>query len=133
MSQTVKKVKYFLNSGYQNKLGSQAIQNITERLDKVYKKFFKKQGGIPTFKKVKKYKLFTLKDNVISLNGYKYKFYKLRQIDRTQVIKTVTVKRDNIGYFYICISLILESPRFIYGDYVILQVIQLIGTHSCLY
>ncbi len=102
---------------YWNKLGSQAIQNITERIDEGYKKFYKKQGGLPSFKKVSKYKSFTLKgkvgykleDNIISLNGYKYKFWKSREIDGK--IKTVTVKRDNIGDFYICISLEIEDPK----------------------
>jgi putative transposase len=103
---------------YWNKLGSQAIQNITERIDEGYKKFYKKQGGLPSFKKVSKYKSFTLKgkigykleDNIISLNGYKYKFWKSRPIDGT--IKTVIVKRDNIGDFYICITIEKENPKY---------------------
>lgn len=103
---------------YWNKLGSQAIQNITERIDAGYKKFYKKQGGLPSFKKVSKYKSFTLKgkvgykleDNIISLNGYKYKFWKSREIDG--VIKTVTIKRDNIGDFYICISLEIGDLKY---------------------
>jgi putative transposase len=103
---------------YWNKLGSQAIQNITERIDEGYKKFYKKQGGLPSFKKVSKYKSFTLKgkigykleDNIISLNGYKYKFWLSRPIDGT--IKTVIVKRDNIGDFYICITIEKENPKY---------------------
>jgi putative transposase len=103
---------------YWNKLGSQAIQNITERIDEGYKKFYKKQGGLPSFKKVSKYKSYTLKgkvgykleNNVISLNGYKYKFWLSRPIDGT--IKTVTIKRDNIGDFYICISLEIEESKY---------------------
>src|SRR5574344_202567 len=103
---------------YWNKLGSQAIQNITERIDEGYKKFYKKQGGLPSFKKVSKYKSFTLKgkigykleDNIISLNGYKYKFWLSRPIDG--IIKTVIVKRDNIGDFYICITIEKENPKY---------------------
>lgn len=103
---------------YWNKLGSQAIQNITERIDDGYKKFYKKQGGLPSFKKVSKYKSFTLKgkigykleDNIISLNGYKYKFWKSREINGK--VKTVTIKRDNIGDFYICISLEIEESKY---------------------
>ena len=70
-----------------NNLGSQAIQQITERIDNAYKKFFKRLGGLPSFKKRIKYKSFTLKGSV----GYK--------------IKTITIKRDNLGSFYICVSL----------------------------
>lgn len=111
------KLKKLPKYSYWKKLGSQAIQNITERIDEGYKKFFKKQGGRPTFKKVKKYKSFTLKGkvgykldkNIISLNGYNYKFSLSREIEGK--IKTVTVKRDNIGDFYICISLEIEESR----------------------
>jgi putative transposase len=54
----ITKLKKLEKYKFWSKLGSQAIQNITERIDEGYKKFFKKQGGVPTFKKVKKYKSF---------------------------------------------------------------------------
>jgi len=47
--------------GWWKRLGSQAVQEICQRLDTAYQRFFKKQGGLPHFKKVKKYKSFTLK------------------------------------------------------------------------
>ena len=103
------------------KVPSQAIQNITERIDNGYQRFFdyikkRKQGlkptrvSPPTFKKIKKYRSYTLKgktgykinENTISLNGYKYKFWLSKPIDG--IIKTVVIKRDNIGDFYICIT-----------------------------
>jgi len=108
-----KKNKY----AFWKKVPSQAIQDITERIDNAYKKFFdytkgkiKQRVSPPTFKAVKKYKSYTLKGkvgykingNVISLNGYKYKFWLSRPIEGT--IKTIIVKRDNIGDFYICIT-----------------------------
>jgi putative transposase len=40
---------------------------------------------------------------VVSLNGYQYRFWKARDIVAN--IKTVTVKRDHIGVFYLCITL----------------------------
>ena len=43
------------------KLGSQAVQEVLERLEAAWERFFKKQGGPPRFKKVKRYKSFTLK------------------------------------------------------------------------
>ena len=65
-----------------NSLGSQAIQDIAQRIDKGYKLFFRnREHGIksspPSFKKVKKYKSFTLKqagyklysDNRIKIGG----------------------------------------------------------------
>ena len=100
-----------------NNLGSQAIQQITERIDNAYKKFFKKQGGLPSFKKRMKYKSFTLKgkvgyklrDNIICLNGYEYKFSKNQTIKTDDKIKTLTIKRDNVGDFYICVSLEIKD------------------------
>lgn len=107
------------------KVPSQAIQEITVRIDNGYKKFFdyakkksKLKASPPTFKAVKKYKSYTLKgkvgykleNNVISLNGYKYKFWLSRPIIGN--IKTVIVKRDTIGDIYICISLEQEEPKY---------------------
>jgi len=97
---------------YWQKVGSQAVQEITERLDKGYKRFFKKEGGIPSFKKINKYKSFTLKQsgwkllgkNHIQLLGRNYKFVKSREIQG--VIKTVTVKRDTLGKLWLCFSVI---------------------------
>lgn len=104
---------------------SQSIQNITERIENGYQKFFdfvkgktKLKASPPTFKAVKKYKSYTLKgkvgykieNNVISLNGYKYKFWLSRPIDGT--IKTIIIKRDNIGDFYIFITIEKEESKF---------------------
>ena len=106
------------------KVPSQSIQEITARIDNAYRKFFdyakgktKLRVSPPTFKKIKKYKSYTLKgkvgykleNNIISLNGYEYKFWLSKPIDGT--IKTIIVKRDNIGDFYICISLELEQSN----------------------
>jgi putative transposase len=107
------------------KVPSQAIQDITDRIDRAYKKFFNYKKGKsklrvspPSFKKIVKYKSYTLKGkvgyklegNVISLNGYKYKFWLSRAIDGT--IKSIIVKRDNIGDFYICITLEKEDLKY---------------------
>jgi putative transposase len=86
-----------------NDLGSQAIQEITERIDEGYKKFFRHENKRPpTFKKVKKYKSFKLKGktgykingNVLIINKKHYKFWLSREIDGD--IKTLSVKRDTL-------------------------------------
>ena len=107
------------------KVPSQSIQDITVRIDDAYKKFFEYAKGKtklrvspPSFKAVKKYKSYTLKgkvgykleDNVIFVSGYKYKFWLSRPIDGA--IKTVIIKRDNIGDFYICITIEKENPKY---------------------
>ncbi len=113
----ITKLKKLEKHSFWKKVDAQSIQNITQRIEEGYKKFFKKQGGLPSFQKVKKYKSYTLKqtgykieDNIIYLNGYKYKFWKSREIDGK--IKTITIKRDNIGDFYICITLGIEKPKY---------------------
>ena len=95
-----------------NSLGSQAIQDIAQRIDRGYKLFFRnREHGIksspPSFKKVKKYKSFTLKqagyklysDNRIKIGDRIYKYHKSREIEGK--VKTVTVKRDSLGDLYI--------------------------------
>jgi len=107
--------------GHWQQVGSQAVQDVVERLDKAYQRFFAyRRGelgiktGLPRFKKVKKYKSFTLKQagwkllggNRIRLNGRNYKFTLSRPINGT--VKTVTVKRDQAGRLFVCFSVIEE-------------------------
>lgn len=93
-------------------VGSQAIQDIVDRIDKAYSLFFgnlkrKVRTSPPSFKKVKKYSSFTLKQagwklldgNKIRIQGKVYKFSKSRDIPAD--IKTVTVKRDSLGNLYL--------------------------------
>ena len=95
-----------------NNLNSQAIQNITDRIENAYTLFFgnlkrKIKTAPPSFKKRIKYKSFTLKqtgykysgDNAFLIGKRKYKFFKSRDIDGK--IKTVTIKRDSINDLYI--------------------------------
>ena len=58
------KLKRLNKYNYIKELDAQSIQNIVERIDLAYQKFFKeyknkKKVSIPKFKKVKKYKSFT--------------------------------------------------------------------------
>ena len=83
---------------YWQNLNAQAVQDVVQRLEKAYKRFFVGQGGLPRFKKVKNYRSFTLKQNgwklldgnKIRLLGRNYKFVKSREINGA--VKTVTVK-----------------------------------------
>jgi putative transposase len=97
-------------------LGSQAIQDITDRLDKSYKLFFgnlkrKVRTSPPSFKSRFKYKSFTLKQagykldqnvNEITINKRKYKYFNSRIFDGD--IKTLTVKRNHKGEIYVIFS-----------------------------
>lgn len=107
------KLKRTKRFSHWNKLGSQAIQNVTERIDRAYKLFF---GNLkrhvrttpPSFKSRRKYKSFTLKQkagwkllpgNVLLLGKQKHKYHRSRDIEG--IVKTVTIKRDSLGDLYV--------------------------------
>ncbi len=107
------KLKRLPKYSHWNLVGSQAIQDIAFRIDKAYKLFFgnlkrKVKTSPPGFKKVKKYSSFTLTQygwkllggNKIRIQGIVYKFSKSRDIPPD--IKTVTIKRDSLGNFWLC-------------------------------
>ena len=99
-----------------NKLGSQAIQDITDRLDRAYSLFFsnlkkKVRTSPPSFKSRKRYQSFTLKqagyklnqeENEVIINKRKYKYFNSRCFDGN--VKTLTVKRNHKGEIYIIFS-----------------------------
>lgn len=111
----ITKVKKTLHPEWQA-LGSQAIQDVVERVDRSYKAFFdhvkKKRHGRkspPSFKKRSRYSSFTLKqagyafhaDNKVTIMGREYKYCKSRPIEGD--IKTLTVKRNALGEIYLIV------------------------------
>jgi len=99
------------NSFWQS-VGSQAVQDICQRINKAYQLFFKhNKKGVrpPGFKKVKKYKSFTLKQagykflgsNRVKIGNRVYQFWKSREIEGK--IKTLTIKRTALGELFIVI------------------------------
>lgn len=109
----LKKIEKFQ---YLKEFGSQALQDVAERIDRAYKLFWKNlelkhKTAPPGFKKVRKYKSFTLKqagwkfdeeNGIIYIAKQKYRYFKSRNVEGR--IKTVTVKRDALGdiYIYFC-------------------------------
>jgi putative transposase len=98
-----------------NQVGSQAIQDIIQRIEKAYQLFYRNlKHGIktapPGFKKVKRYKSYTLKQagwkllegNKVRIGNKIYKYSKSRELP--EKIKTVTIKRDSLGAFWLCFS-----------------------------
>ncbi|MEL6578378.1 MAG: transposase [Cyanobacteria bacterium J06621_12] len=115
-----KRIKYW------QQVGSQAVQDICQRIDKAYKLFFKQfERGTrpPSFKKTRKYKSFTLKQsgykflsgNKIRIGNRAYKFSKSREIEGK--IKTLTVKRNNLGELFILVvtDFVTESIGVVTG------------------
>ena len=104
-------------------LGSQAVQDVVERLDRSYQAFFAwcktrsgKRKSPPKFKKRWKYNSFTLKQagyridgNVIRIMDKNFKFWFHRPY--SGIVKTVTVKRTAHGDYYIYLS--VEEEVFI--------------------
>ncbi len=97
---------------YWQQVGSQAVQDICQRIDKAYKLFFKqfKRGTRPpNFKKTRKYKSFTLKQagykflggNKLKIGTKVFKYAKSREIQGR--IKTLTVKRNGLGELFILV------------------------------
>ncbi|MGH1392949.1 MAG: RNA-guided endonuclease InsQ/TnpB family protein [Trichormus sp.] len=93
-------------------VGSQAVQDICQRIEKAYKLFFKhNKKGVrpPVFKKVKKYKSFTLKQagykflggNRVKIGNKVYQFWKSREIEGT--VKTLTIKRTSLGELFMVV------------------------------
>ncbi|MBD2486854.1 RNA-guided endonuclease TnpB family protein [Aulosira sp. FACHB-615] len=93
-------------------VGSQAVQDICQRIEKAYQLFFKhNHKGVrpPGFKKVKKYKSFTLKQagykflngNKVKIGHRVYQFWKSREIEGT--IKTLTIKRTPLGELFMVV------------------------------
>jgi len=108
------KLKKLDKYSHWNQLGSQAIQDIADRIDKAYRLFFRNQkhgikSGTPHFKKRKNYKSFTLKQagykllngNQILIGKKLFKYSKSCNIQGR--IKTLTIKRDKLGDIYIFI------------------------------
>ncbi|MGB3190419.1 MAG: transposase, partial [Limnoraphis sp.] len=93
-------------------VGSQSVQDICQRIEKAYKLFFKyNKKGVrpPNFKKVKKYKSFTLKQagykflggNRIKIGSKIYQFWNSQPIEGK--VKTATVKRTPLGELFLII------------------------------
>ena len=103
---------------YWRDLGSQAVQEVCERHEKTYQRFFAGQGGLPRFRKVKKYRSFTLKQAGWKLEDETLeKKHRKLKIDKTTYkmvyhrplcgeIKTVTIKRDGCNRLWACFSVI---------------------------
>jgi putative transposase len=106
---------------YWRKVDSQAVQEICERHERAYERFFKKQGGLPRFKKVKKFRSFVLKQHSWKLhNETPNRKYRKITIGKTSYkfvyhcpmsgnIKTVAVKRDNLGRLWLCFSVVEKT------------------------
>ncbi len=100
------------HKSYWQLVGSQAVQDICQRIDKAYQLFFKHhKKGVkpPSFKKVKKYKSFTLKQagykflggNRVKIGSRVYQYWNSREIEGN--VKTLTIKRTALGELFMVV------------------------------
>ena len=113
------KLKKIQRFAYLKDYGSQAVQNVTERIEFGYQKFFRKENKRPPhFRKLSKFKSFTLKQagwelfeetHSIRINGQMYRYHKSREIEGQ--VKTVTIKRDATGDIFIFLTCETEKQN----------------------
>ena len=103
---------YFAKHYKMENMGSQTVQEIIQRLDTSYQRFFKKtQKRPPKFKKGRKFTSFMFKQNVgFSLNGNTICINKLKRVFKFSLsrkwegnVKTVSIKRDTHNDYYVII------------------------------
>ena len=115
----ITKVKHSIHP-WMRDLPSQSVQDVVKRVDKAYQNFFRKRknhekAAPPKFKFPRKYKSFTLTQagyglcgNRVRIGQKTYGFYLSRPIEGK--IKTLTVKRDAVGDFWIIVVTDAERP-----------------------
>ena len=109
------KLKKTQRYAWMRSIPSQALQQIAERIDAGYQKFFDRKStgrkvSPPKFKRVRSYRSFTLKQagwklidtGRITICGRNYRFAESRPV--TGNIKTVSIVRDRCGGYFVCFS-----------------------------
>ena len=113
LKKNLTKLKKVSKFSYLLEFGSQAVQDVAERIERAFDLFFsnlkrKVHCSPPKFKKVKRYKSFTLKqagwkldeeNHILTIKGQGYKYFQSQRISGR--IKTVTIKRDGLGDIYV--------------------------------
>ena len=108
------------NNTFWNKMGSQSLQEICQRVDNSYKMFFKKIGrGRPNFHNPYKSGSFMFKGKVgyvlngneITINKLKHT-YKFKLTREYGTVKNVHIKRDNRGYIWLIITTDVEPKQY---------------------
>ncbi len=98
-------------------LDAQSVQDIVERIDFGYQKFFRKKNKRPpTFRGRRKYKSLTYKqtgwrvdENQLTIQGIVYHFHKSRELG---AIKRIVIKRDCVDDWYVFfICEVQEEPN----------------------
>lgn len=109
---------HFAKRIHRNLLHSQTTQEILERLDTAYQRFFIRLAKRPPkFRKAKDFSSilfkqggYSLNGNVLTINRIKKRFKFSLSRPYAGKVKTLTVKRNHIGEFFI-VMVLDQSPR----------------------
>ena len=104
---------HFAKRIHRNLLHSQTTQEILERLDTAYQRFFSRLAKRPPkFRKAKDFSSilfkqggYSLNGNVLTINGIKKRFKFSLSRPYAGKVKTLTVKRSHLGEFFIVMVL----------------------------
>lgn len=105
---------------YWNRMGSQSLQELCQRVDATYKMFFRKIGrGRPNFHNPYKSGSFMFKGNVgYSINGNEITInklkctYRFKMTRQYRTIKNIHIKRDNLGYLWLVITTDVQPKQY---------------------
>ena len=111
---------HFAKRIHRNLLHSQTTQEILERLDAAYQRFFSRLAKRPPkFRKAKDFSSilfkqggYSLNGNVLTINSIKKRFKFSLSRPYAGKVKTLTVKRNHIGEFFI-VMVLAQSPQSI--------------------
>ena len=107
----LKKLKDTTRFAHWRLLPSQALQNVLERIDFGYQKFFARDNKRPpTFRSKFRYQSYTLKQagykflehNKVRIGKRVFRYHKSRDFD-VESIKRVTIIRDRVGDLWLCV------------------------------
>ena len=109
---------HFAKRIHRNLLHSQTTQEILERLDTAYQRFFSRLAKRPPkFRKAKDFSSilfkqggYSLNGNVLTINSIKKRFKFSLSRPYAGKVKTLTVKRNHIGEFFI-VMVLDQSPQ----------------------
>lgn len=99
-------------------LNSQSVQEVIERVDIAYQRFFKKLAKrSPRYKKEIEFKSIVFKQTGYSISGNRltinkiggFKFSKSREYEK---IKRICIKKDNVGDFYLIMCCDIEPNKY---------------------
>lgn len=112
--------KYFAKRISRNLLHSQTVQEILQRLDTAYQRFFRRLAKRPPkFRKAKDFSSilfkqggYSLNGNVLTINSIRKRFKFSLSRPYAGKVKTLTIKRSHIGEFFI-VMVLDQSPQSI--------------------